>query len=234
MAVTNFNLKYLLHKMACAFYQLNDSAVVHPARERSLRALNDTVNYIDSQMPEALGFETQKEITAFSLSQVKVAGHYLEFGVFTGGTIRFISRRIAPKVIHGFDSFEGLPEAWKGFQLGAGTFSLSGRAPKVPKNAVLHPGWFHESLPAWIGNFKGPVAFIHIDCDIYSSTKTIFDLLCSRLQAGTIILFDEYFNYANWRNHEYKAFQELVESQKITYSYLAFSKQQVAVRIESV
>ena len=234
MLVTNFKIKYILYRLVCALYQLNDVAKVHPVRERSLRALNDTVDYIDRNMAEAVGFETQKEITIFALSQVKVEGHYLEFGVFSGGTISFISKRIAPKIIHGFDSFEGLPEDWGGFQYGKGTFSLLGKRPKVPKNVALHSGWFQDSLPIWICAFEGRAAFIHIDCDIYTSTKTIFDLLYCRFQVGTIILFDEYFNYANWRNHEFKAFQEFVDSKKIKYSYLAYARQQVAVRIDSL
>jgi hypothetical protein len=51
---------------------------------------------------------------------------------------------------------------------------------------------------------------------------------------GTIILFDEYFNYPNWEVHEYKAFQEFVTKYGVKYRYLAFARQQVAVRIESI
>ena len=79
-----------------------------------------------------------------------------------------------------------------------------------------------------------PIAFVHIDCDLYSSTKTIFDLLTDRLIPGTIIVFDEYFNYPNWENHEFKAFQELVAQRKLAYTYLAFARQQVTVRVDSI
>jgi hypothetical protein len=50
---------------------------------------------------------------------------------------------------------------------------------------------------------------------------------------GTIILFDEYFNYPNWEQHEYKALQEFVKARGIAYRYLAFARQQVAIRIET-
>jgi hypothetical protein len=59
-------------------------------------------------------------------------------------------------------------------------------------------------------------------------------LLADRCVAGTIILFDEYFNYPNWEVHEYKAFQEFVTKYAVKYRYLAFARQQVAVRIESI
>jgi hypothetical protein len=233
MLVTNFRFKYFVYRVICGLFQALDVARIHPVRERALRALQDTVDYIDAHLPDAVGFETQKEVTEYALKQVKIAGHYLEFGVFTGGTIRFMAKRVGDNLIHGFDSFKGLPEDWAGFQLGSAAFDVAGRLPRIPANVKLHPGWFDQSLPLWLAANAGPVAFIHIDCDLYSSTKTIFDFLGDRLHAGTIILFDEYFNYPNWRNHEYKAFQEFVTARKIRYTYLAYARQQVAVRIEA-
>ena len=234
MLVTNFRLKYVLYKIICGFYQVADIGRVHPMRERSLRALQRTVDYIERAMPDALGFDSQRELIEFSLGAVKIEGHYLEFGVFTGGTIRFIAKRIGGRIIHGFDSFEGLPEAWSGFNLGSRSFDVRRQLPRVPSNVRLHRGWFDKTLPDWLKANPGPVAFMHIDCDIYSSTRAIFTLVGDRLVSGTIILFDEYFNYPNWEQHEYKAFQEFVASNGIEYRYLGFARQQVAVRIESV
>jgi len=68
----------------------------------------------------------------------------------------------------------------------------------------------------------------------YSSTKTILDLLAPRLAKGSVILFDEYFNFPNWEQHEFKAFQEFVEEHRVKYTYLAFARQQAAVRIDSI
>jgi len=234
MLVTNFRFKYFVYRVMCGLFQALDVARIHPVRERALRALTDTVDYIDERLPDAVGFETQKEVTEYALQQVKVSGHYLEFGVFTGGTTRFMAGRIGGNVLHGFDSFEGLPEDWGGFQLGKAAFDVGGKLPKVPSNVRLHPGWFDQSLPPWCARNPGRVAFMHIDCDLYSSTKTIFDLLGDRLQPGTIILFDEYFNYPNWRNHEFKAFGELVTARNIGYTYLAYARQQVVIRIDSI
>ncbi len=234
MLVTNFRLKHAIYKLVCSFYQLGDVGRIHPMRERSLRALNRTVDYVERAMPDALGLETQREATEFALAAVAVEGHYLEFGVYTGGTIRFIARRIGKHTIHGFDSFQGLPEPWSGFSLGRKALSAGGRLPRVPRNVRLHPGWFEDTLPVWLEKDQGPVAFVHVDCDLYSSTRTIFTLLADRIIPGTIILFDEYFNYPNWEQHEYKAFQELVSERGMTYRYLCFARQQVVVRIESI
>src|SRR5262249_10426988 len=88
MLVTNFKLKYVIYKIVCAFHQLGDVGRIHPMRERSLRALQRTTDYIERAMPDAVGFEAPAEVLAFALEMVKIEGHYLEFGVFTGGTIR--------------------------------------------------------------------------------------------------------------------------------------------------
>jgi hypothetical protein len=54
------------------------------------------------------------------------------------------------------------------------------------------------------------------------------------LQVGTVIVFDEYFNYPNWEHHEFKAWQEFVEQHRVQYDYLAYARQQVAVRIRHI
>lgn len=234
MLVTNFRLKYALYKITCGFYQLADVGRIHPARERAWRALHRSVDYLEQHMADALGFDSQRELIEFSLKATAAEGHYLEFGVFTGGTIRFIAHHIGSQTIHGFDSFEGLPEPWAGFNLGSKAFDLGGRLPRVPANVELHRGYFDTSLPKWLDNHPGAVAFVHIDCDLYSSTRTILQLLAPRLAKGAVILFDEYFNYPNWEQHEFKAFQEFVSEFAVKYSYLGFARQQVTVRIDSI
>ncbi len=106
--------------------------------------------------------------------------------------------------------------------------------PRVPRNVVLHGGYFDASLPKWLDEHPGPVAYIHLDCDLYSSTKTVLNLLAARLIPGSVILFDEYFNYPNWEQHEFKAFQEFVSEKSVRYTYLGYARQQVAVRIDSI
>jgi hypothetical protein len=234
MLVTNFWLKYALYRVVLAGYQLFDTGRLHPVRERARRALANSVDYIDQHMADALGFDSQKELLDYALTQTQVAGHYLEFGVFSGGTIRHIARRVPNGAIHGFDSFEGLPEAWSGFNLGSRAFSVQGRLPRVPSNVTLHKGWFSDTIPVWCETVTGPIAFIHIDCDLYSSTLDILNGVLRRLQPGTVIVFDEYFNYPGWERHEFKAWREFVEKERVEYEYLGYARQQVMVRIRSI
>jgi hypothetical protein len=58
--------------------------------------------------------------------------------------------------------------------------------------------------------------------------------LSDRFDAGTVILFDEYFNYPGWERHEFKAWQEFVEEKSVEYEYLGYARQQVLVRVCSM
>jgi hypothetical protein len=108
-----------------------------------------------------------------------------------------------------------------------------GPASSVPNNVLLHVGWFDRTLPEFLQTTAEKVALLHIDCDIYESTNTVFDILRDRIVAGTVIVFDEYFNYPGWRLHEFKAFQEFVSKRSLKYQYIGMSaeKGHVAVQI---
>jgi Methyltransferase domain len=212
-----------LHK-----YFLNDLGF-----ELQLEAKREALAYIRAHMAGAMMARDRFDLLRFGLREMRIPGLVLEFGVEKGASIRTLA--LAHKgEVHGFDSFEGLPEDWAGTYEPRGKFSTGGRLPKVPANAKLHAGWFDETLPRFLAANPGDAAFVHVDCDIYSSTKTIFDCLGPRIRPGTVIVFDEYFNYPAWRHHEYKAFQEFVTGGSRRYSYIGFSaeKGHVAVRME--
>jgi hypothetical protein len=70
-----------------------------------------------------------------------------------------------------------------------------------------------------------------MDADTYKPTNFVLNALRNNLRVGTIIIFDEYFGYTNWRSHEFRAFQEFVSSFGIEYKYIAHTSMQVAVEI---
>lgn len=230
MNVSHFGLKTFVERILCEIREVMDFATLHPAREVRKLAVQTTVEYIERNMPSALALYTARQVLELSLQQL-IDGYFLEFGVYRGGTLRFIASRVPNKTLHGFDSFEGLPAQWSGFSAPRGMFSTGGKPPRIPRNVVLHVGLFDATLPQWLKTFSGPISFIHVDCDLYSSTRTIFQLLADRIQMGTIIVFDEYFGYPQWKNNEFKAFQEFIVENNVEYEYLAYAKWQVAVRI---
>ena len=194
------------------------------------KATNETADYVEKNMLTAPYYDSHLQLLEFALSRVQIDGLNLEFGTgWRGKTINFLAKRIKG-TLHGFDSFEGLPEPWFG-KLDKGTFSTNGQLPIVRENVKLHPGWFDKTLPEFATTYKGQIAFMHIDCDLYSSTKIVFDILGDRISSGTIIQFDEYFNYPGWRNHEYKAFQEFVDNRGLKYEYLGYCASRFAVAV---
>ncbi len=106
---------------------------------------------------------------------------------------------------------------------------FAGRLPKVPSNVVLHRGWFNQTAPQFAEQNTGPLAFLHVDCDLYSSTAAIFAALLDRIVPGTVVVFDEYFNYPNWKSHEHKAFTEFQGMSGKKFRHIGYSIQQVAV-----
>ena len=150
-------------------------------------------------------------------------------GVGSGDSIRLI-REQSDRPVHGFDSFEGQPEDWGGRHEARGYYSRNGRPTAVPSNVILHNGWFVDTLYRVLAGNDESAAFIHIDCDLYSSTKTVLDLITPRIGHGTVNAFDEYFNFVFWYEYEFCAFKEFVHENGVRYSYLCWGyKQAVAV-----
>lgn len=150
-------------------------------------------------------------------------GYALEFGVATGRTLGMLSKKF--KTI-GFDSFEGLPEDWReGFPQGM----FAQAPPSVDAELVI--GWFEDTLPRWKFTDKGLTALhrlsiVHIDCDLYSSTKTILDNIGEYIMPDVTVVFDEYHGYPGWENHEYKAWNEFVENTGIEYDVVGYGPEQ--------
>lgn len=208
-----------------------EAASMNISSRLKLRATESTVDYVQSKMLSARAFNHKRELLEFALKQSNEKGLFLEFGVWQGDSVNFIADNIKT-VVCGFDSFEGLPHDWASPE-SKGMFSLAGKLPSVRKNVKLYKGWFEDSLPEFLKNHEEPLSFIHVDCDLYSSTKTILDCLGKRIVPGVVILFDEYFNYPCWKEHEFKAFQEFVAEKNISYEYFGFNRIEggVAVRI---
>lgn len=153
------------------------------------------------------------------LKMNKVEGDYAEFGVFQGGSM--ISAYHFSKVhgldmkFYGFDSFKGFPkplEEEKNVQWKEGDYACSQKEVerllisfKIPFKLIK--GWYKDTLKGKYGINK--LAFVHIDCDFYSSTKLVLKFIEPYLQNGTIILFDDYNVFlGNYKYGEKRAFEE--------------------------
>ena len=227
MAIFKSGLRASLYRKFVHKFYLNDLWL-----DLAIAAKRESVDYIRANMLGAHVAIDRNALLRHALAQAPAAGSVLEFGVEKGLSINVLARA-TPRTVHGFDSFQGLPEAWAGTKEGAGAFDRGGRLPKVPANVRLHVGWFDATLPAFLAANPEPVALLHVDCDIYASTRAVFAHLAPRIGVGTVIVFDEYFNYPGWQQHEFRAFHEFLAASGRAYAYLGFSaeKGHVAVRI---
>jgi len=115
----------------------------------------------------------------------------LEFGVWKGTSLHLIRDTLASRYdVYGFDSFQGLPEDWPETDCKKGHFSTQGLEPYVP-GAVIFAGWFKDTLPTYLFQAQ-PIALIHLDCDLYSSTKEVLVALNRFIMPGTILVCDEW------------------------------------------
>lgn len=190
----------------------------------------DAAQYMKLNEEGVVYCQSTEDTLSLAMKAAPKKGLFLEFGVRFGQSIRHIAS-LTDQPVHGFDSFEGLPESWH--KEAAGSYSTEGVLPTVPENVSLHQGWFEDSLPKFLAEHEGDVAFMNVDCDLYSSTKTVLDALHERIKPGTVICFDEYVMNPKWREDEYKAFQEAVKNYGWDYEYLAFApfEKQAVVKI---
>jgi Methyltransferase domain len=189
----------------------------------------ESAAYYTERMAGAHRALDPRALLRFAFRQRASEGLVLEFGVASGTTINLLAELTAGPV-YGFDSFAGLPEDWRpGFPRGMFAHDL----PAVRPNVELVKGLFEDTLPRFLSEHSGPAAFLHVDCDLYSSTRTVLLRCEPRIVPGTVIVFDEYFNYVGWRGHEYRAFQEFVARAGRRYEYIGVvpTGQQVAVRV---
>ncbi|CUW40929.1 protein of unknown function [TPR repeat domain,2-168] [Magnetospirillum sp. XM-1] len=163
-------------------------------------------------------FGMSAALLAWALGDARKPGLVLEFGVRRGASLAVLAAH-AEQEVHGFDSFEGLPEGWGATQ--AGVLTTGGALPNVGDNARLHPGWFEDTLPAFLADHPGPVRFANIDSDIYSSARTVLNALASRIEAGSVLVFDEFIGNRTWRDDEYRAFTEFAAAHGIGWRVIA-------------
>ena len=119
---------------------------------------------------------------------------WLEFGVYAGVSSNITAWLAGPRgaVLHGFDTFSGLPEKWSIFK--KNHFDLKNKMPDVdPTRVQFHAGLFSEQLPAFLATRgpSDPVAWVNIDCDLYDGAIEVLRILTGRIRVGSLLHFHE-------------------------------------------
>ena len=200
-----------------------------------IKALLESTDFVAAELSSVTEYQNKKQLMdkCIELSMHNLGNNsvFMEFGVFQGESINYMAERTNLPV-YGFDSFEGLPNDWRdGFS--KGHFDVA-KLPSVRENVKLVKGWFRDSLGEFDLTNIDPV-FIHIDCDLYESTRDVFTALNKHIKIGCVLLFDEFYNYPGWKQGEYKAWTEFASDNNISFDYIGYvpASEQVALIIKA-
>jgi len=219
-------------------WTLEGTQILHTKpNDKSYRTHDEFVQFVETTFKEAIPLESDADVLHYASNQVGISGIFIELGTGLGRTTNFIAALNPQKTIYTFDSYLGHPADWdKGDKILPKDFfawPADKPLPSFLNNVCLIKGWFVDTLPSFISSQQDIIAFIHVDCEIYESTALALDILAPKIVDGTILVFDELYNYPNYRLHEYKAFQEFLDKQSFEAEYLAFNvfHEQVAIRL---
>ncbi|MDP6373751.1 MAG: TylF/MycF/NovP-related O-methyltransferase [Vicinamibacterales bacterium] len=159
-------------------------------------------------------------------------GDYYEFGLFRGYTL-FKAYEIAARRgldatrFYGFDSFEGLPAATGPDAVDGrffeGQFACSraeveqhlASAGMPMARTRLVEGFFEASLTAELKASlpRRKARIVLVDCDYYTSTRTVLHWLGDLVGFGTVLLFDDWDSYdLEPGRGQPRAFEEFLEA----------------------
>lgn len=166
------------------------------------------------------------------LQRIKeVPGDIMEFGVSSGESFLWFLKRCPDRHIYGFDSFAGLPEDWWTRPKG----SFQAEPPRFTEtNGTLIHGWFEDSMPDFFSKYSGTIALIHVDCDIYSASIYSLKHAIGYCRPGSVILFDEYYNYPGFAAHEFRAWREIQLANNITAECIGYDGRRAAFQISKL
>jgi O-methyltransferase len=124
---------------------------------------------------------------------------YLEFGVAHGDSLRFFSSSFKHPnaAFFGFDSFEGLPEAW--LHMPKFFFGRNGIPPGFDDARIrLNKGWFQNIIPPFMAQWQKPdgKVLIHYDADLYGSTLFALTMVWTKIPDYYFIMDDFYYDDA--------------------------------------
>jgi hypothetical protein len=234
----------ILKKISRLIYNLIPEEFTIPANEKIRRSsiiynyylqseLNDCYEYFRKYFKHSMLFFDVKRTQDYAIklaigNDKENNDFYLEFGVHTGESANFFSKKI--KKLYGFDSFEGLKEDWVGTEKSKGTFNLDKKIPKLQKNVIPIVGWIQDTLDDFLKTHNPKINFAHLDVDTYESTKYTLEKIKPYLVKNAVIIFDDMFNFVGWKEGEFKALNEVFKENEYTFKAFNFSGKQVVIQ----
>ena len=178
--------------------------------------------WLHEHADRAPNYARRPELLQALVPLVPAGGDFAEFGVFKGAVTWLMRPQFPDRAYHAFDSWLGVPEAMS-LAVSKFAFDLGGAVPDLPPDTTTHAGWFEDTIPKWRQQFDAPIAFAYIDCDLYESVCTVLEGLADRVRHGTILVFDDWYNFPNWQAHSVKATKEWTQRHGFQMEPLGFT-----------
>lgn len=177
---------YAIRKKHCSLVYYDDA-------ERS--KIIDFIHKIKQEQKVMLTDDEAYTIFVCAKKSSKILGDIAEVGVYQGGSARIICEVKKNRILHLFDTFEGLPQGtqadsgklYKG-QYSAGLDSVKKYLKKY-KNIYFYKGLFPNTASS-VENIR--FSFVHLDVDLYRSTLDCLNFFYPRMNKGGIILSHDY------------------------------------------
>lgn len=131
--------------------------------------------------------------TLWDINISDVPGCVAELGVYRGGALWLLAQRHPDREVHGYDTFTGIPPQlhdpaldWhKPGEFSASVEEVSAFLSDCP-NVELHPGLFPETA------VDVQYALVHLDADLYESTRAGLEYFWPRLSKGGALVLDDF------------------------------------------
>lgn len=136
--------------------------------------------------------------------RIKPGARVYEFGVASGAATTWWARQnLEISEWHGFDTFTGLPTAWRRAGVDvmeAGVFDQSKAVTDTPRVEASYPIVWHKGLISETlrsedaSSNTSTQQILFVDVDLYEPTKEVLLFFANLLTSGDLIYFDEGFD----------------------------------------
>jgi O-methyltransferase len=136
-------------------------------------------------------------------------GEFAECGVWLGGSAKVL---LKGRPLHLFDTFKGMPDNDDPSGHAEGDFGDTSAVLVKdylgdPVSVYYHIGKIPETFE---GLEDTRYSFVHIDVDLYQSTKDCLDYFLPRMVPGGVMVFDDY-GFPDYTESEKKAVDERIK-----------------------
>lgn len=224
-------MKFQLHKIVYPFhgFLLNLYYMSNLSKWRAETKVNGYNDWYQNDWDYQRRHTLYQEVSKVeNLSNIAI--DYFEFGVCGGHSFRWwLEHNTNPdSKFYGFDTFEGLPEAYGPFAKGTMAVALENLNINDSR-ANFYKGLFQDTLVPFLDGYKnGRRKLIHMDADIFSATIFTFSQMYRFLNDGDIILFDEFAV----PTHEFMAFKIFTESFYVNYEVIGAANNYLFVAVK--